>query len=290
MTESESITTLGLTDWEIWQTAQRLSRTTIEERVRVIHKLHAETGIQPQSIEAVDIVRWLAEHDDWSDSTTATYAAYLSAWFKWLQVTDRRIDNPMIKVGTPRQPEREPRPVADAAVIALLQTSMRSKTRAMILLALLAGLRVHEIAKVRGEDFDLQSGLLWVKGKGRKTKSVPLHPILVELAGDMPAAGWWFPMRGYPSEHVHSKSVSDVVGRTMRRAGIAGTPHALRHWFGSTLLDEDVDIRVVQELMRHKSIASTQIYTAVPTGRRREAITRLDIMRGAQRIRPAEAA
>lgn len=275
--------TRGLDDWEIWQTAQRLSRLTIDERVRVIRKLHHETGIQPHDIEAIDIVRWMADNPDWSDSTAATYSAYLNAWFKWLQVTDRRADNPMMKVGSPKLPEREPRPVSDRAVMTLLQSSMRAKTRAMILLALLAGLRVHEIAKIRGEDFDLPAGLLWVKGKGRALKSVPLHPLLIELASQMPESGWWFPMRGLPSEHVHSKSVSDVVGRTMRRAGIPGTPHALRHWFGSTLLDEDVDIRVVQELMRHKSIASTQIYTAVPTGRRREAVGRLDLTRGARR-------
>lgn len=273
--------TLGLDDWEIWQTAQRLSRRTIDERVRVLRKLHTETRIQPQSIEAVDIVRWIADNADWSDSTAATYSSYLTAWFKWLQVTDRRMDNPMVKVGTPKLPDREPRPISDRAVLTLLQTPMRSKTRAMILLALLAGLRVHEIAKIRGEDFDHPAGLLWVKGKGRKLKSVPLHPRLVELASEMPEAGWWFPMRGAPTEHVLAKSVSDIVGRTMRRAGVPGTPHALRHWFGSTLLDEEVDIRVVQELLRHKSIASTQIYTSVPTHRRRDAITRLNLARGA---------
>ncbi|MFC0314462.1 tyrosine-type recombinase/integrase [Gordonia phosphorivorans] len=278
-----AVSTRGLDDWELWQTAQRLSRRTIDERLRVLRQLHRETQIQPLTIDAVDIVRWMASHDDWSDSTASTYSAYLRSWFKWLQLTDRRLDNPMIKVGSPRLPDREPRPVSDRAVITLLQTRMRAKTRTMILLALLAGLRVHEIAKIRGEHFDLPAGLLWVRGKGRKLKSVPLHPALVELASEMPESGYWFPMRGLPSEHVLPKSVSDIVGRTMRRAGIPGTPHALRHWFGSTLLDEDVDIRVVQELMRHKSIASTQIYTAVPTHRRRDAITRLDPMRGAKR-------
>ena len=71
---------------------------------------------------------------------------------------------------------------------------------------------MHEIAKIRGEDFDQAAHVLWVKGKGRKLKSIPLHPMLIELASGMPAVGWWFPMRGYPSEHVHSKSVSEVVG------------------------------------------------------------------------------
>lgn len=203
----------------------------------------------------------------------------MAAWFKWLQLTDRRVDNPMVKVGTPRVPERDPRPLADTEVVVLLQARMWSSTRAMILLALLAGLRVHEIAKVRGEDFDHANRVLWVMGKGRKLKSIPLHPMLIELASSMPVSGWWFPMRGYPSEHVRSKSVSDVVGRTMRRAGVRGTPHSLRHWYATTLLDDGADIRLVQELMRHKSIASTQIYTAVPDHRRHEAIGRLDPLR-----------
>ncbi len=272
--------TLALTDWEIWQTAQRLSRVTIEERLRVIRCLHVETGEQPLHIDAAGIVRWLAGHNEWSDGTNCTYTSYLSAWFKWLQITDRRVDNPMIKIGTPRTPDREPRPIGDADVIRLLQTRMWASTRRMILLALLAGLRVHEIAKIRGEDFDLAARLLWVKGKGRSLKSVPLHPLLAELASEMPANGWWFPMRGCEGEHILSKSVSDIIGRALRRAGVRGTAHCLRHWFGTTLLDSGVDIRVVQELMRHKSLATTQIYTKVSTERRQEAIGVLDPWRG----------
>ncbi|MEJ9080792.1 tyrosine-type recombinase/integrase [Gordonia malaquae] len=276
--------TLALDEFELWQTARRLSRVTVVERVRVIRQFHIETGVQPLSASAVDIMRWLADHDDdWSDSTAAVYVAYLRAWFKFLQTTDKRLDNPMLKVGTPRVGEREPRPVSDRAVIDILQTTMRSKTRTMILLALLAGLRVHEIAKVRGEDFDLRAGLLWVKGKGRKTKSVPLHPILVELAIRMPEIGPWFPKRGHPSETMCPKSVSQVIGQTMRRAGVHATAHQLRHWYATTLLDNEIDIRVVQELMRHKSIASTQIYTAVPAGRRRAAIDTLDVLRAVRR-------
>lgn len=268
--------TVGVEDWEVWQVAQRLSRRTIDERVRVLRKLHHDTGEQPIRIAAVAIVRWMADHDEWSDSTACTYNSYLAAWFKWLQVTDRRADNPMMKVGTPRVPEREPRPVSDIDVVNLLRSRMWESTRRMILLALLAGLRAHEIAQVRGEDVDFGSRVLWVKGKGRKLKSVPMHPILIEVAAEMPAAGWWFPMRGYEAEHVLPKSVSDVVSRAMRRAGVRGTAHCLRHWYATTLLDEGIDIRVVQELLRHKSLATTQIYTKVPDGRRHAAIAELD--------------
>ncbi|WP_245906464.1 tyrosine-type recombinase/integrase [Mycolicibacterium palauense] len=272
-----TVETTGVTDWEVWQVAQRLSRRTIEERLRVIRLLHIETEQQPVSIDATGIVRWVADHDDdWSDSTACTYTSYLAAWFKWLQLTDRRADNPMVKVGTPRSPDREPRPISDADVVKLMQTRMWTSTRRMITLALLAGLRVHEIAKMRGEDVDLGSRMLWVRGKGKRLKSVPLHPMLTELASEMPAAGWWFPMRGHESEHILSKSVSDIIGRTMRRAGIRGSAHCLRHWYATTMLDNGVDIRVVQELMRHKSLATTQIYTKVADGRRQEAILTLD--------------
>ncbi|MCV7208758.1 tyrosine-type recombinase/integrase [Mycolicibacterium canariasense] len=288
MSPATTVITTGSDDWKLWQVAKRLSRRTINERLRVIRLLHNETGIQPISITAIDIVEWIAEHDgDWSDSTAATYTSYLSAWFKWLQIVDRRIDNPMVKVGTPRVPEREPRPVADTEVVKLLQARMWTSTRRMILLALLAGLRVHEIAQIRGEDVDFNTRLLWVKGKGRRLKSVPLHPILLEMASEMPGAGWWFPMRGCESEHVLSKSVSDIIGRTMRRAGVRGTPHALRHWYASTMLDNGVDIRVVQELLRHKSLATTQIYTKVPDGQRFDAIAGLDPWR-ALHARPRE--
>lgn len=279
VTDMTDAPTLALADWEVWQHAQRLSLKTITERIRLIRQLHRETGIQPLRIEAIDIVRWIASKDHWSDGAAVTYSSYLSAWFKWLQLTDRRQDNPMIKVGMPRTPDREPRPIADSDVPKLLRARMWNKTRVMILLALLAGLRVHEIAQIRGEDFDLAAQLLWVRGKGRKLKSVPLHPLLIEIASEMPQTGYWFPMRGFPSEHTLPKSVSDIVGRTMRRAGVRGTPHSLRHWFGTALLSEN-DIRVVQELMRHKSIVSTQGYTKVPDERRRQAIAGLDLMRG----------
>lgn len=279
----QTATTVGLADWEVWQYAQRLSERTITERLRVIRLLHNETQQQPQHIEPLAIVRWMSAHDEWSDSTAVTYTGVLNAWFKWLQITDRRLDNPMLKVGAPRAPEREPRPIADSDVPKLLSARMWGTTRVMILLALLAGLRVHEIAKVRGEDFDLAANLLWVKGKGRRLKSVPLHPTLIEVASQMPTEGWWFPMRGMPSEHMLPKSVSDVVGRTMRRAGVRGTPHSLRHWYGTSLLDDGHDVRVVQELMRHRSIVSTQGYTKVPDQRRRQAIQTLDLMRGLKR-------
>lgn len=78
----------------------------------------------------------------------------------------------------------------------------------------------------------------------------------------MPAHGWWFPAYTHDG-HITGNSVSRVVGDHMRRCGVPGTPHALRHWYGSQLVAAGVQMRVVQEAMRHTSVQSTQIYTEV---------------------------
>ena len=270
---------LKLDDWQVWQTAARLSHVTITERCRVIAAMAAESGVQPAGMTPAQIIEWLHSHPEWSDSTAATYQSYVGAWFKWLQLVDHRPDNPMVKVGTAHYPDREPRPISDEDMARHMGARMWRSTRIMILLAALAGLRVSEIARVRGEDVDLGARLIWVKGKGRKLRSIPLHPILVEVASTMPVKGWWFPMRGTPGAPMHGKSVSDVVGRTMRRAGVNATPHALRHWYATTLLANGADLRTVQELLRHKSLATTQVYTKVSDERRRQAVDDLDPLR-----------
>lgn len=273
---------LHLSDWVLSMHAARRSYTVISERTRVITRLGDDTTVQPCQVDAMDIVGWLAHYRTaWSIATAGTYHGYLKAWFHWLQLTDRRIDNPMVKVGRPGSPDREPRPVSDVGVMRLLQTSMHHRTRVMILLAVLAGLRVSEIAAVRGEHVDVTVPSVWVDGKNRKARTIPLHPLLIDAAKTMPTHGIWFPGNSMrPGEAILGKSVSHVISLAMRRADVAGTPHKLRHWFGTTLLDDGTDIRTVQELLRHSSLTTTQVYLKVPDQRRHDAINRLDPFRG----------
>jgi site-specific recombinase XerD len=232
--------------------------------------------------QPIDIVKWLGRHPDWSGSTAATYNSYLRAWFGWLAVMGHRTENPMLKVASPRYPDRLPRPVSDDDLVLLLSAPMHKRTRVMIMLAALAGLRVSEIARVRGEDIDMAAPRIYIFGKGGTKSWLPLHPLLVAAAQIMPERGWWFPANSRrPGDHIHSKSVSDIIGQAMRRAGARGTPHALRHWNGTTLLDDGADLRTVQELLRHKQLNTTAIYTKVPDLRRHDAVNRLDPYRGA---------
>jgi integrase/recombinase XerD len=94
----------------------------------------------------------------------------------------------------------------------------------------------------------------------------------------MPRRGWWFPANSTrPGEHLHGKSVSDIIGNAMPRAGIPGTPHSLRHWYGINLVAAGADLRTAQTLLRNANLQTTAIYIQVADGRRVEAIDRLTL-------------
>lgn len=274
-------TTPLLQDWELSQLGAGRSAITTGERLRVLTRFASDTNLDPLTCDPRDISRWFARNrTHWSPSTLATYHSYFCAFYKWAQRQHLRTDNPMLMLDPPRTPERTPRPVSDAGLMHLLCTPMRDKTRRMILLATLEGFRVSEVASTRGEDYDLPGGTVRVTGKGSKTATIPLHPIIADMAASMPRKGFWFPSPVLAGEHILAKSVSQIVGNAMRRAGVSGTPHSLRHWFASNLLASGADLLTIRELLRHSSVATTQIYTKVPDGRRSEAVSRLDPYRG----------
>jgi integrase/recombinase XerD len=96
----------------------------------------------------------------------------------------------------------------------------------------------------------------------------------------MPRRGWWFPTYIGNTKHLAGgpmlgNSVSSSISNVMNRAGIPGTPHALRHWFGSALREAGVDSLVIKELMGHESLATTAIYVDVPLRQRSAAVTLL---------------
>lgn len=263
--------------WATWQYAQSLSVRTVTERAWTVRRMAQWCGVSPELATLEHIVRWLAEGSDsdegWSPRTRWTYHSALRAWFTWLQTQGHRLDNPMIHIPSPRRPKSEPRPVTDEELSRILRVRMWKRTRAMALLATLQGFRVHEIAKVKGEHFDLIARTVEVTGKGGVAKVMPLHPLVVEIAYQMPRKGYWFPSK--KGGHVRRESVSHTLGKVFDRAGVAGAGHRLRHWYGTALIEEGVDLRTAQELLRHASMQSTQIYTQVKNARRAEGIERL---------------
>ncbi len=270
-----SVAAILLEDWETAQYAQSLSVRTVTERLTSVRQMSQWCGVAAHLASDREVSRWLAKGGKWLPSTRHTYYTRLNAWFTWLQYTGRRDDHPMASMKAPRRPKNLPRPPDDKHLPTLIAHANRRRTRAMLLLALCQGLRAMEIAKFHAEDIDMQTGELTVTGKGGRTAVMPLHPRIRELAAEMPA-GYWFPSPGRTGKPVSRKAVSSTLSGLFHRAGITGTGHSARHWFGTSLIDSDVDLITTKELMRHESVASTQIYVKVSKRRKRKGIDRID--------------
>lgn len=244
--------------------AGSISERTIVDRLGVLRRVAASCG-DPVTATSADLAGFLAR--PMGTGTRATYFATLRALYRYLVVTGRRDDDPTVAMRAPRLPRGVPHPITTKDLQRLLATGMRRRTRTMILLAAYQGLRVHEIAKLRGEDVDSLGRILRVTGKGGVSARLPLHPLVAEQATMYPRRGWWFPTRLGNSLGVdgpiHARSVSTLIANAMARAGVQGTPHSLRHWHGTELVRAGNDLQTVRTMLRHSSLQTTQIYVAV---------------------------
>lgn len=263
--------------YELWMRGRGLADRTIGDAGLTLRRLQARSGYPVEGTPALAISRFLAA-DQLGARARYTYYGHLRGFYRWL-ANDGRGTDAMATLPRPRQPRSTPRPITTEQLRALLALPLRRRTRAMVMLAALAGLRAHEIAKLKGQDVDADARTLYVIGKGGHAATLPLHPDLADLARTMPIHGWWFPADGRrPGEHIYSRVVVNTISRSCKRAGIpGGTAHRLRHWYGTNLVTAGADLRTVQSLLRHESLASTQIYTEVTDERRIEAIDRLTI-------------
>ena len=253
-------------EWCAWMTAQGLSDRTINERKMLFHRLKGDLNLT-----VGDLVKELGR-PELSNASKATYTNHLRAFFQWaikMEYTDK---DPTVKLPTPRVPRGTPRPVTDAEVRLLARAPMRRKTRALVLLCAYQGFRISEAVAVKGEHIDLRRGTITVTGKGRVRADLPLSDVIRELSAEFPEAGYWFPSG---DGHVKPNTASDTVGKAMRRAGVNGSAHSLRHWFATKALSQGANLRTVQELLRHSNLATTAIYTRVDDEARRAAIVSL---------------
>jgi len=150
------------------------------------------------------------------------------------------------------------------------------RDRAMLELLYATGLRVSELVGLKRGEVNLEMGLVRCVGKGSKERIVPVGRPALEALGQYLRAredaspALFLGNRGRPLSRV---SCWRMIGRYARQAGIrtAISPHTLRHSFATHMLDGGADLRTIQELLGHASVATTQIYTHVSVDRLREA-------------------
>jgi len=218
--------------------------------------------------------------------------AALRSFYRHAQREGLVAANPWAAAVTPRLPRRLPQVLGVAQVAAVIHEAGTSSTKrplvlrdtALVETAYAAGLRISELAALRLADLDLGRGELRVLGKGRKERVALLgrpaclaldmylrggRPAL--LAGGAPDTGVIFlNAKGAP---LGVRGLRYRLDRLMRAAGAptGSSPHTLRHSFASHLLDGGADLRVVQELLGHASLGTTQVYTHVTPARLRSA-------------------
>lgn len=206
-------------------------------------------------------------------------AVALRIFFRFLTARGRIPSDPAEKLPLPRLPHTLPQPLSQPDMAKLVaapagDTPLERRDRALLELLYACGLRIAEACTIRLEHLDEEGGVLRVTGKGNKTRLIPvgraaLDALKIYLCSARPkllsprsGAAIFLSVRGHP---LTPARIWQLVRYYAKRAGIeeAVHPHQLRHSFATHLLAGGADLRIIQEMLGHASIATTQIYTQV---------------------------
>lgn len=269
--------TTWIGDYATALTAAGRSRGTIRLRRYWTLRFAESVDTGPAAVTDDDITAWLAT-GDWSANTRCSARATLRGFFGWARDTGRRTDDPTAALLAIAPTPGRPRPCPESALLAAVKAA-GDRERLMLALGACAGLRRAEIAICRGDalERDLDGWSLRVVGKGGRVRRVPLTDDLAEQVHAR-GPGWTFPgqvgdghvvLGDRTAGHLSAGRVGELVSELLPGAW---TTHTLRHRFASAAYRQDRDIRAVQELLGHVSVATTQVYTAVPDDAKRRAV------------------
>ena len=210
---------------------------------------------------------------------------------RWAVLHDHIDSNPAEHLDTPKLDKPLPKVMKSDSVVKLLELPpddepVGVRDRAILELLYGSGLRVSELCGLDIDELDLRSGTVRVLGKGRKQRQLPLsdpavralelylssaRPELMRRKGRATPAVFV----GARGARLDPRTVRAMLGRYLRAEGESPIgPHVLRHSFATHLLDGGADLRVVQELLGHENLATTQIYTHVSSERLRDVYER----------------
>ncbi len=233
----------------------------------------------PDGVDRLHLRRYLASLGTrrLARATIARKAAALRCYFAWLVRQGRLGADPARSLRAPTGGGRLPRVLSEGEVTSLLDVgtvdAVDRRDVAVLELLYAAGLRVSELCGLDRGDVDLRGRTVTVLGKGGKQRRLPVHDAAVA------ALRAWFEdgrdqMEGPPEAAFVNRRGARLGPRDVRRildrrAASPTHPHALRHTYATHLLDGGADLRVVQELLGHASLATTQVYTHVSKERLR---------------------
>jgi integrase/recombinase XerC len=249
--------------------------------VKAIRPTHAEP-FTPRTADSLLIRSYLArlDQDNEKKSTLARKLATLRSFYRFLLREGRVAANPADDVHTPKLPQHLPRVLTKDDANALMEfpdgkrlSDLRD--RAILETLYSTGTRVSELVGMSWEDINFNDGIVRVRGKGRKERLVPIGAVALEAIKEYQAALHHSELstqhsalnetavfRNSRGGRLTARSVERLVATYSSRLSAGRiSPHALRHSFATHLLDEGADLRVIQELLGHASLDTTQKYT-----------------------------
>jgi site-specific recombinase XerD len=249
-------------------------------------------GLAPASVDVRALRRYVAglTSDGQAPSTIARKLASLRGLLAIQMAQGARTENPAELLSSPKRPQRLPRVLKADEVVTLLDripatTPLELRDRALFELAYACGLRAEELVSLEIDSVDFDTEMVRVEGKGERTRMVPagehaLGALERYLARGRTALDGGESRAMFLSKSGRRLSTSDVRRRLRTWSRLAlrtapaladAHPHALRHSFATHLLEGGADLRVIQELLGHASISTTQVYTRVESARLRSA-------------------
>lgn len=276
-----------------------LSENTIKAYRIDIVQFSSFLGKSLLNCDKGDIQGYLSSlHGSYKVKSVKRKLASLKAFYNYLECEEIIGQNPFVKLRVKlHEPFLLPKTIPLTNIDLILQCayktrdantskqsySYKSNLRDIAVLELLfaTGMRVSELCSISTETIDMNDGTIRIYGKGAKERIIQIGNPDVRAAVEkyyeafseqIQGTGWLFVNR--LGNHLSDQSVRNMVHSYATRAGIEQhiTPHMFRHSFATLLLEEDVDIRYIQQLLGHSSITTTQIYTHVTSKKQRDIL------------------
>ncbi|HBV40421.1 MAG TPA: site-specific tyrosine recombinase XerD [Erwinia sp.] len=268
----------------------------------------AQNTVASYRLDLMSLVNWLAHHKldllhvdsgglqdflaervegGYKASSSARLLSAMRRLFQYLYREKLREDDPSALLASPKLPQRLPKDLSEAQIERLLQAPstdipIELRDKAMLELLYATGLRVTELVSLTLNNVSLRQGVVRVVGKGDKERLVPLGEEALHWLEHYIEYGRPWLLNGqtldvlFPSSRAQQMTRQTFWHRIKHYATLAGidseklSPHVLRHAFATHLLNHGADLRVVQMLLGHSDLSTTQIYTHVATERLRQ--------------------
>ena len=242
-------------------------------------------SLQELDINSINQYLLILKKREFQKSSMNRKLAALSSFIKYLLREKLISENISVHIEFPKFRKRLPKTLSKQSIQSLLKAKeapkletdfLHVRDKAMLGLLYFCGLRVSEVIELDILSVNLHEGYIKVRGKGNKERMVPLNPEIIHLLENYQKL--WSDIRKqyYFSKKNGKPLTRQRIWEILKKWGVQHavkeklSPHRLRHTFATNLLDNNVDLRYIQEMLGHSNISTTEIYTAVSTKRLHE--------------------